>query len=122
MWAKPTESRRLTLLRQAATEAFAGAPPLAREIRITLRVHVGPINDERTGDLDNFITGVCDGLMPADPRSKLEKGWSKPEHTEIHPDRTIGIKDDSQVIQVDAKKVVGDTREPWYEVILEGET
>ena len=38
---------------------------------------------------------------------------------DVHPDRSIAIVDDSQVISIQAEKVKGDVQ--WYEVMLEGE-
>ncbi len=122
MWNKPVEAKRLVALRTAAQNAIKGNPPLQSKIKLNLTVHVGMKNDKTTGDLDNFITGVFDGLMKRDPRSKLhEKIWSNPEYRDVHPDKVIAIVDDSQVIQIQAEKIVGDSEQPWYEVILEGE-
>ncbi len=85
-----------------------------------LKIHL-PVNNRSIGDLDTFVTGVCDGLMKRDPRSKLhEEIWSSPEYLDVHPDNVIAIIDDSQVINIEAKKVIGDTDQQWYEVILEG--
>jgi len=94
---------------------------LRRNIRIRLVVHIGRKNDRSIGDLDNFITGVCDGLMRADPRASLDPLWARPEHSEIHPIRTATVVDDSQVVQIEATKIVDDAEEPWYEITLEGE-
>ena len=120
MWQLEVEARRLVALRRAAHQALAGAPPLKANIRLTLIIHVGPKNDRTTGDLDNFITGVCDGLMAADPKSKLNDIWSNPELGGIHPSRTLAITDDCEVLSIEARKVIGDDKEPWYEVVLEG--
>lgn len=121
MWGLPTESRRLVILRKAAFQALEGKPPLEKDIRLTLVVHVGAQNDRYTGDLDNFVTGVCDGLMAADNRSKLDEVWSRPELSEIHPSVQVAIVDDCNVVSIRADKVVGDTEEPWYQVIMEGD-
>lgn len=120
MWGKQSEINRLIRLRQAAYEAFQGVPPLQQNIRMTLRVYVGRMNDRFIGDLDNFITGVCDGLMAADYRSNI-KSWSAPELSHIHPNKPLAIKDDCQVISISAEKMTGKDAEPWYEIILEGE-
>lgn len=121
MWGKPTEARRLEELRKAAQQVFQGSAPLQRHVRLSITIYVGTVNDRVVGDLDNFITGVCDGLMAADPRAKMDARWFKPELEHIHPTKPIAIVGDSQVEFIEAKKVVGDSPQPWYEIILEGE-
>ncbi len=59
--------------------------------------------------------------MAADPRSKLHKCWSDPALREVHPNRPLAIVDDCEVVFIEARKVVGDSAERWYEVLLEGE-
>jgi len=97
------------------------APTLKANIRLTLTVHVGPMNDRNTGDLDGFIAGVCEGLIVADPRSRLHLSWSDPALREVHPMKPLAIVDDSEVVSIKAEKIVGDCDEPWYEVLLEGD-
>ena len=63
MWGKRLEAERLVNLRRAALTAMEGQPPLKRDIRLTITVCVGAVNNRSVGDLDTFITGVCDGLM-----------------------------------------------------------
>ena len=121
MWGKPLEAKRLVELRQGALKAIQGYPPLQSNIKLTLKIHVGPVNDRSIGDLDTFVTGVCDGLMAAAPRGKLDPIWDDAKLKHIHPSKTIAIVDDSQVISIQAEKIIGDTEQPWYEVILEGE-
>lgn len=119
MWGKPLEAKRLVALRQAALQALKGQSPLQSNIKLILKIHL-PVNNQSIGDLDTFVTGVCDGLMKRDSRSKLHEAiWSSPEYLDVHPDNVIAIIDDSQVINIEAKKVVGDTDQQWYEVILE---
>ena len=121
MWGKKLESERLVALRQAALKAFSGQPLLQSNIKLTLKIHI-PVNNRSIGDLDTFVTGVCDGLMKRDPRSKLyEETWSNPEYRDVHPDIRIAIVDDSQVINIRAEKVIADIDKQWYEVILEGQ-
>ena len=121
MWGKPTEARRLVVLRRAALEALGEQPPFTRKIRLTLRVHVGLRNDRHSGDLDNFIAGVCDGLMAGDPRSSAHQSFDERENSPVHPSKTVAIFDDSQVMRVDAEKLVGLSDDHWYEIKLEGE-
>ena len=120
MWLKPTEVRRLRLLRSAAAQAFNGGPPLRHSIELELEVHLGRRNSRRIGDLDNFITGVCDGLMAANPRALANDVWAADMGTPICPSKCLAIEDDSEVVSISAKKIVGDTDAPWYVVRLTG--
>ncbi len=121
MWGKPLEAKRLVNLRRAALRAMEGQPALKRDIRLTITVCVGAKNDPSVGDLDTFITGVCDGLMKVAPRCKLCMDiWGEAEYN-IQPDRAIAIDDDSQVINIQAAKVTDDTNRQFYNVTLEGQ-
>lgn len=120
MWDKEVELQRLINLRRAALAKLAGDPPLAKNISITLRVHVGPVNSRAIGDWDNYITGICDGLQSADPRVRIGGRWCEADCEAIHPRNAVAILDDVQVISIDAKKVVGDGS-PWYSLELQGD-
>lgn len=120
MWGKPLEAKRLVVLRQAVLKALEGQPPLQSNIKLTLRIHI-PINDRSIGDLDTFVTGICDGLMATPYGGKLDPIWNDEELESIHPTKTIAIVDDSQVVSIQAEKVIGSADQQWYEVILEGE-
>ena len=121
MWGKATEARRLVALRTGALQALDGQPPFERNISLALTVHVGLTNNRQSGDLDNYVTGVCDGLMAADTRSKLDPLLQSPDMDEIHPSRSIAIRDDAQVLSIRADKRYGEGGDVWYEVVLEGE-
>ena len=118
MWQKPAEVQRLRLLRTAAARAMQGRPPLCRNITLELEIHVGARNSRSTGDLDNLVTGVCDGLMAADPRAIRPDIWGADAGTAICPSMSIAIEDDSDVVAISAKKIIGDTTAPWYLVRL----
>lgn len=121
MWKKGTELPRLISLRNAVLAAFNGDPPLAKEISLTLRVHVGPTNSRSIGDLDNFITGICDGLQAAHPNTPVAERWIEGDCESIHPHTAIGFVDDVDVLSIDAKKVVGGEATQWYSLELTGE-
>jgi hypothetical protein len=121
MWDKANiELARLVNLRQATLAAFAGDPPLFKNIAIKLRVYVGPVNSRSIGDLDNFVTGICDGLQSAHPGVRPGGRWCEPDCEAIHPRNAVAILDDVQVISIGAKKVVGD-ESPWYTLELQGD-
>jgi len=117
MWAKRTEIPRLIALRQAASDAMRGTSPLRSRIHIELEVHC-PVE---AGDLDNLVTGVCDGLQAADPGAKLDPHWALPDLAAVRPDVSIAIADDAQVVAIGAARAVGHDGPVWYRVALEGE-
>ena len=117
MWAKPEEAPRIQALRLEAAKAFAGRPPLRNSIKLTLRAHAGSENTRSTGDLDNFLTGICDGLQAADPKAHIALDF---EH-HIRPTLAVGIDNDAQVIEIQANKIIEPITAPFYKVVLEGE-
>ena len=121
MWGKHTEAERLVKLRNAAYEALQGYQPFRSNTKVTLKAHVGPVNDRRTGDLDTFIAGVCDGLMATNYGGRLATLWDDFKSSGIYPTEPVAIEDDSQVVYIQAEKIVSDTDQPWYEVVLEGD-
>ncbi len=123
MWGKPTQAQRLIALRKAAVEARGSQPCFISGIRLTLSVHVGPQpgDDKNRGDLDNFIAGVCDGLMAAQNDPKIDSSFNEFRGSDVHPTSTVVIQNDSEVVKIDAEKLHVDG-ESWYEVELEGET
>lgn len=120
MWGKPLEAKRLAALRQAALQVLKGHSPLQSNIKLTLKIHIS-VNNRSIGDLDTFVTGVCDGLMATSYGGKLDPIWENEELEGIYPTETIAIDDDSQIVSIQAEKIIGDTDQPWYEVNLEGE-
>jgi len=120
MWGKRLEAERLVALRQAALQALKERSPLKNNIRLALKIHL-PANDRSIGDLDTFVTGVCDGLMATPYGGKLDPIWDNKELENIHPTNTIAIDDDSQVVSIQAEKIIDGSSKQWYEVVLEGE-
>ena len=120
MWGKPTEAPRLIALRTAALKALGNQHPFEQQIRLTLRIHVGRRNTKTSGDLDNYVTGVCDGLMAATSGSCLDPTFEEPENVAVHPGKRIAIVDDSQIMKIDAEKLAGLSDDYWYEIELEG--
>ena len=108
---------RLIALRTAACDALNGQPPFARNIRLKVEIHVSPQELSRIGVLDNFITGICDGLMAANARIRSDERWMA---IGLEPTACVAITDDSQVTSIDATKV-GDSQSRWYQVTVEGE-
>ena len=112
MWAKEAEVPRLVALRRVVADAVAGRPPLNHQVLLELEVHLAEGDPRLSGDLDNQITGICDGLMAANPLVKTHPHWQEPDVADICPDRIVGLVDDSQVVQIRARRVV-DASSPW---------
>ncbi len=119
MWGKGVAREPLKLLREGALEALqGGGSRLTKNIRLTLRVHVGPQNNRQIGDLDNMVSGVLDGLQLADGRAKLE-AW--PIGSAIDPREFAVLSDDVEIVEIRATKIVkAEAKAPWYRVELEG--
>lgn len=122
MWTKKKEALRLIELRTKVRAALDGKPPLVKNISIVLRVHVGPRSNGNVGDLDNFVTGVCDGLQKAHGNTKLTAAWDDPDLESIHPRKVIAIENDKEVILIVAEKIFDDKDpKPRYSIELTGE-
>jgi len=121
MWCKDSEVERLVRLRLAAARAFGRHAPFKRELQVALVIHIGPENHSRIGSLENMVGGVLGGLQAAHPSTpwKDHSGWGRSDVVAVLPDRAIGLVDAGDVLAIDARKVVGDTEAPWYEVRLE---
>ncbi|MDX1944235.1 MAG: hypothetical protein SFU86_02430 [Pirellulaceae bacterium] len=117
MWNDADQLPRLRRLRLALLAAMKGEPPLNANIRMVVRVHVGPANTKGTGDLDNYLGGICDGLQSAKGVWPL---WEGPDCQDIHPCNKIAVVDDYAIVAIDAQKIIG-PGEPWYSVELSGE-
>lgn len=121
MWSKRLDSERLVSLRRAALENMSGHPPLKKDIRLAVTVCIGDENKKSVGDLDTFVTGICDGLMKATANCRLcREVWDRAEN-DIRPDKPIAIDDDYQVIGIQAAKIKDSDGRQYYDVTLEGE-
>lgn len=109
MWNKDDEAMRLVTLRRKAVEAkqeygITGCVGPFAKLELTV---FSPIQEiERIGDLDNFVTGICDGLQAAHPRASLHQVFSNPENEMIHPSKPVLLINDSSVIEIVARKRV----------------
>lgn len=122
MWSKPQEIPRVISLRQAAFASMNGAPPLRDAIRLSVRILLA--TDDRTlGDLDNFVSGICDALQRANTSAGLVVGsaWDADKLRDIAPDRFAVIGDDNAIVSIQAERLVTTGSEAFYEVELRGE-
>ena len=97
MWGNQTDAERLIALRREVLGAVTSSP-FTGPVRLTLTIHVGdqaPVvtnaGKNGFGDLDNFVGGVCDGLMAADPSAKPHGLFDQPENTDVDPKKKIAM-------------------------------
>jgi hypothetical protein len=104
MWGKNSEALNIVNLREAAYKASqeTNQPLFTEHTRIELTMHINQNEIETIGDLDNFITGVCDALQPADPRANLHKTI---QESPISPLEPILYHTDAKVMKIHAKKI-----------------
>lgn len=117
MWHKGSEHDHLKALRLAAYQAMMDQPLIESGAVLTIHVYT-PV---RTGDLDNFITGICDGLMAAHPNTPIDPQVWIDLPPGARPDQAIVYRDDICI-----NKIIAERFEPGelgirYEIEVEGE-
>jgi len=125
MWARNDEAPFVARLRE---EALRSKMKLGLDdcfhswVSLQLIVYV-PISElESIGDLDNFITGVCDSLQAADPKvlPYLHKIFRESEVDELDPRYALIIDSDAKVMSVSAEKIaLNEGKEVYYKVAVE---
>jgi len=116
MWRKGSELPRLKSLRVAALKSWGKAPILVQKAEIEIFIYADP----RAGDLDNFITGICDGLMAAHPNTPIDDEAWIDIPSEAHPRNSLALSDDSIVERIVAERMHHSGSDPWYEVHIKG--
>ncbi len=77
--------------------------------------------ETRDGDLDNFLTGICDGLMAIHPGGRTwinEDEWARLPAS-CHPRNAILLADDSAVTEIIARREPPGPNGKGYELALE---
>jgi hypothetical protein len=115
MWRNGSEFERLKNLRIAAVQAMGGRSPATSLIHLSLRLYAAPEN----GDLDNFITGICDGLIAAHSRTPIELNFWAGLPELAQPNRSICYMDDKLITRIIAERLTSDAHDQHYEVELE---
>lgn len=105
MWGKNSEAQNIVNLRNAAFRKREETikEPFNSRVSLELIINAPESELERMGDLDNFITGVCDGLQAADPRAKMNDIIS--QESLMDPRLPLLLFTDAKVFEISAKKV-----------------
>ena len=125
MWARDDEAPFVASLREKALEARSKANLnhcFSSLVSLELTVFIPRSRLESVGDLDNFITGICDGLQAADSKvlPYLHPIFQEPGKEAIDPRNALLIENDAKVIDIRARKVVlDDDQEVYYTVAVE---
>lgn len=118
MWDNKTESKRIVSLRKKLLENIK--EPIKGFLKLNLFLYVPKKKIESIGDLDNFITGVCDSLQVSHfGINKFDEVFNKSENKDIHPKKIYFIENDSKIISIIAKKEKTIKNNPYYKIILE---
>lgn len=119
MWSpKNPDHHRVVVLRQTAVKAFENQSLFNGRVTLNLIVQASRVD---TGDLANFIGGVCDSLQ-AVSKAMNPKYIAAPVLKEdlINAFRPIAYEDDQFVTSIRAHLLISNESE-WYEVELSGE-
>ena len=117
MWRKGSEIERVIALRLAASQSMQGYSLAQSWVHMSVRVYASPTD----GDLDNFITGICDSLMAAHPRTPInEADWDHVAPS-AKPSKHIVYKNDALVSKIAAERLEPDDMGKRYEIVLEFE-
>ncbi|MFH1311498.1 MAG: hypothetical protein ABIH65_03780 [Nanoarchaeota archaeon] len=117
MWDNKTEAKRIVSLRKEFFNQFKTI--LRGYLQLEFTLYVPKKRLENIGDLDNFITGVCDALQKSHFRIKKFDGiFSKQENKNIHPEKRNFIENDSKILSIIAKKKITTKEKPYYTLVL----
>ena len=109
MWARSDEAPLVARLRSKALEerTKAGLSKCPRVRSLELEVYAPAAQLERVGDLDSFVTGVCDCLQAATGTVLpfLDPVFSEPGNEDIHPRIPLLIENDAQITTIVARKL-----------------
>ena len=118
MWGKKSEASNIVNLRNAAIKAREGQNIglLSSRICIDLTIYANEKEIESMGDLDNFVTGICDSLQAADPRANMQDFIQK--ECIVNPLQPVLFYTDAKVFEINAKKIPIKGNNGYYEVMI----
>lgn len=114
MWLKSAERPRIMALRKAAVEAMHNQPPFTSPLHLKICIYANSL----AGGLDNFITGICDGLMAAHERTPIDYNLWETVPEAARPNHPIAFLDDQHVTKIEAERFRLDSATPYYQVEL----
>jgi len=100
MWNKKSELIHLKELRKKAFEAMNGKSPFDCPLHLKIIINA----NQKDGDLDNFISGICDGLMAAHPRTPITNELWNDLPEGARPRNNIVYQDDSLISKIEAER------------------
>lgn len=118
MWGKKSEAFNIVNLRNSAfkTREEKDSGLFTSHLCLELEIYAPEGELERIGDLDNFITGICDGLQSADPRANIHEIIQK--ESRIDPRTPLLFYTDAIIYEIKAKKLVENESEGYYRVTI----
>lgn len=122
LWTAKSQYNHIKELREKAHQAktTSAIATFMNEVTLKIEIHVPSSQNINTrqeifvGDLDNLISGICEGLMGT---------WSRYEYNQQDPaqGKPIMYNDDSQIKSIHAEKIVEpEDKKPYYTVSIEG--
>jgi hypothetical protein len=109
MWRKEVEVPRIIALREKALQSIKEKNQkciINSYVRLELSLYLPEHQIESIGDLDNFITGVCDSFQAAHPSVVPHSAFEESGMEEIHPRHPILFNNDAKIISIYANKRV----------------
>jgi hypothetical protein len=91
------------------------SPIITQSIQLSLVLYASPSK----GDLDNFITGICDGLMAAHSQSPIDLALWKDVPERAKPQQAICFRDDKQISRISAERFPPVKGDQGYIIVLE---
>jgi len=122
MWAKECEAKKIVSLRKRAIEKIKSENvdiPISNRLKLKICIYLPNEKLETTGDLDNFITGICDALQKVHGNvNKWDKIFDQPENDDINPTISI-ISNDSKIISIIAMKKEANKENTHYKIVIQ---
>ena len=121
MWGLDVEAPRIIGLRRATNQALLENGPFKFDIRLRIGLFLSEqdFNDINIGDLDNFISGICDALQAAPPNANIHESFADPRNHDVKPSLQVGIVNDRFVLSIVADRYRVQNKS-HYTVVLDG--
>lgn len=113
MWGNQEQAKRLVRLRERVKHELGNDIVFTENIRMFLMMHA---KNHRQGDLDNFISGVCNGLMTIPTNANIHQLLQN--HQQVGP-TWYAIIDDRHIGSISAERTLGHNEH--YQLILQGD-